>query len=230
MYGCAATERHLDPLHSNLRPCTPNSTSRIRTTMWDLQRSSSSTDRGRSEATLERSFDSARGLLSHDGHRIRHIMIPTETLDSTARQGVSSSLSVDEQHAYSRRSTKPKSSKLPAFALRGPEAFRTRGGSRHRGATDDPYVAADEGRKKSSSAWRTADLNVLATSSQVYNDIFRSSRELGSREVQGSGTSSTTRSRVIQDPRGPRSRLDASNPSHLEASHPSSRASCAQQT
>jgi len=116
--------------------------------------------RGRSEATLEEILSILREAYCRTtGIEIRHIMDPEQKRWIQQRvEGVSSSLSVDEQHRVLEALNEAEVSNASCIRLRGPEAFRTRGGESTivrygRSLTSRPTKE----RKKSSSAWRTAD-------------------------------------------------------------------------
>ena len=223
---------HLDPLHSE--PPALHAELDIANyglTMWDLQRSFVVDGlAGRSEATLEEILSILREAYCRTtGIEYGHIMDPEQKRWIQQRvEGVSSSLSVDEQHRVLEALNEAEVfERFLHSRYVGQKRFGLEGGESTIVALQTILdVAADEGTKEAVIGMaHRGRLNVLANVvGKSYNDIFSEFEgNLDPESVQGSGDVKYHKGArgEFKNPRGATIDVSmASNPSHLEAVSP----------
>ena len=223
---------HLDPLHSD--PPAPHAELDLANyglTIWDLQRSFVVDGlAGRSEATLEEILSILRDAYCRTiGIEYGHIMDPEQKRWIQQRvEGVSSTLSVEEQHRVLEALTEAEVfERFLHTRYVGQKRFGLEGGESTIVALQTMLdVAADQGVKEAVIGMaHRGRLNVLANVvGKSYNDIFSEFEgNLDPESVQGSGDVKYHKGArgEFKNPRGATIDVSmASNPSHLEAVSP----------
>ena len=223
---------HLDPLHSEPPALHAElDLANYGLTIWDLQRSFVVDGlAGRRQATLEEILSILRDAYCRTtGIEYGHIMDPVQKRWIQQRvEGVSSALSVEEQHRVLEALTEAEVfERFLHTRYVGQKRFGLEGGESTIVALQTMLdVAADEGVKEAVIAMaHRGRLNVLANVvGKSYNDIFSEFEgNLDPESVQGSGDVKYHKGArgEFKNPRGATIAVSmASNPSHLEAVSP----------